>query len=309
MLWLLLLAVCLAAVMPFADEWRRSPMGAAARAEAAGDFAALPGGVTRYRWSGPERGPVAVCIHGLTTPSQVWDGMAEGLAAQGFRVLTYDLYGRGYSDRPAGAQDAAFFCTQLEQLLKDQGLGRDLTLIGYSMGGSIATAFAAQNPDWIRQLILIASAGIETEPGRFAALVRHAPLLGDWLMHAVFPRAHRRSCEAERALPSSVPGLADIQIRELRYKGFVPGVLASMRGVLARRQEGEHRSLHRAGVPVLAIWGADDALIPVASAGKLAEWSRLARQDVIADAGHGLLYTHTDAVLQAISKSREGGLT
>lgn len=309
MLWFVLLVLVLAALLPFADEWRRKPMNAAARAAAKGAFADLSQGRTCYRWTGPLRGPVAVCVHGLTTPSQVWDSIAEGLAAQGFRVLTYDLYGRGFSDRPPGRQDAGFFCTQLEDLLEDQGISQDFTLLGYSMGGAIATAYAARHPDQIRQLILIASAGVETEPGRFAALVRHVPLLGDWLMHAVFPRAHTRACAAERSLPSSVPGLIDTQIGELRYKGFVPAVLSSMRGILARPQEEEHRSLHRAGVPVLAVWGKEDALIPVTAAGRLAEWSRLARQDVVEGAGHGLPYSHAEAVLQAISQSHEGGLT
>ena len=109
MLWFVLLVLALAALLPFADEWRRKPMNAAARTVARGDFADLSQGRTCYRWTGPLRGPVAVCVHGLTTPSQVWDSIAEGLAAQGFRVLTYDLYGRGFSDRPPGRQDAGFF--------------------------------------------------------------------------------------------------------------------------------------------------------------------------------------------------------
>ena len=309
MLWILLLMLALAAVLPFTDEWRRKPMGAKPRSQAPGAFADLPQGLTHYSWSGPLRGPVAVCIHGLTTPSQVWGGIAEGLAGQGFRVLTYDLYGRGFSDRPAGQQDADFFCRQLEALLADQGIGQDFTLAGYSMGGAIATAFAARHPDQVRQLILIAAAGVETEPGRFASLVRHMPLLGDWLMHAIFPRAHRRGCEAERALPCSVPGLIEVQKGELGYKGFVPGVLSAMRGILARPLEAEHRALDRAGVPVLAIWGQEDGLIPVTAAGTLAQWSRLARQEVVQGAGHGLPYTHTEAVLQAISQSHKGGLS
>lgn len=307
MLWFPVLVFCLVAGLPFADEWRRKAMGKSARADAPGNFAELSRGATHYRWSGPLRGPVAVCVHGLTTPSPVWEGIAEGLAGQGFRVLAYDLYGRGYSDRPPGRQDADFFCEQLEELLADQGVGQDFTLLGYSMGGAVAAEFAARNPDRIRQLVLIAAAGVVTEQGRFAALVRRVPLAGDWLMHAVFPRAHARACEAERALPSSVPDLPDIQLRELSFKGFLPAVLSSMRGILAHPQEAAHRALHRAGVPVLAVWGSEDVLVPVSAAGRLAEWNRSALQEVAEGAGHGLPYTHTDAVLQAINRSREIG--
>lgn len=130
-----LLVLLMIAVLPYAGEWRCKPMKGAARVDAPGGFAELPRGLTRYRWSGLLRGPVAVCARRLTTPGQAWEGIAEGLAAQGIRVLTYDLYGRGYSDRPAGRQDAESFCGQLEELLENQGIGEDVTLIGYSMGG------------------------------------------------------------------------------------------------------------------------------------------------------------------------------
>lgn len=301
---IILLIIALVAFLPFLDERRRQKMGATARASAEGEFAQLSQGVTHYRWTGPLRGPVAVCVHGLTTPAAVWDGVAEGLAAQGFRVLTYDLYGRGFSDRPKGRQTGAFFMRQLDDLLNDQGVGQDITLLGYSMGGSIATAFAAQNPDRIRQLVLLAPAGVETDAGLLAVIIRRVPALGDWLMHAIFPRMHVRATETERALPTSVPGLIEIQQKELSYKGFVPAVLSSMRGILSERQEEEHRSLHRESVPVLAIWGREDALIPVSAAGRLAEWSRHAQQEVVEGAGHGLPYTHSAEVLAAISSSR-----
>lgn len=35
----------------------------------------------------------------------------------GYRILTYDLYGRGYSDRPSGKQNREFFLQQLDDLL------------------------------------------------------------------------------------------------------------------------------------------------------------------------------------------------
>ena len=81
--------------------------------------------MTHYRWHGPVREPVLVAIHGLTTPSMVWDELARGFVAFGFRVLTYNLYGRGYSDAYDGTQDAAHFVKQLEELLADQDVGQD----------------------------------------------------------------------------------------------------------------------------------------------------------------------------------------
>lgn len=89
---------------PVFAELRRIRMTPEVRSEAEGSFATLSQGDTHYTWIGPLRGPVAVCIHGMTTPSFVWHGLAKGLAAWGYRVLIYDLYGRGYSDRPVACR-------------------------------------------------------------------------------------------------------------------------------------------------------------------------------------------------------------
>jgi len=148
-----------------------------------GDRAPLDTGKTPQadQWIGPVRGPVAVLIHGLSTPSAVWQDVAQGLANAGYRVLAYDLYGRGFSDAPSGKQDAEFFVTQLDEILADQGLAEDLTLVGYSMGGAIATAFAATEPHRMKRVILLAPAGIETNESGFSRFCRTTPVLGDWV--------------------------------------------------------------------------------------------------------------------------------
>lgn len=304
MIWqaaiVLVIFLVVVAVWPFACEALRAPMNEAARRAAPGEFAQLSQGVTHYRWIGPARGPVAVCIHGLTTPSMVWDAVAQGLARMGFRVLVYDLYGRGYSDRAPGLQDQDFFVRQLDDLLDAQGVGNDITLLGYSMGGAIATVFTARNPARVRRMILLAPAGMGHDLGRLAAFTRDTPVLGDWLMLLRYPRAHMKGTEAERNLPSEVAGIVDYQQAELGKRGFVPAVLSSLRGILPRPLEEAHRTIGRADIPVLAIWGHDDTVIPLRAMGQLAQWNLTARHEVIEGAGHGLTYTHASAVLDAI---------
>lgn len=298
MIWGFLALVALIAV-PLLREALRPRMDAAARAEAPGAFATLSRGLTHYRWQGPEHGAVTVCVHGLTTPSFVWDGLVPGLAAAGRRVLVYDLYGRGFSDRPEGAQDAAFFTGQLRELLADQGVTGPVTLIGYSMGGAIATEFAAKHPERVQDVILIAPAGLGHDLGPVARIVAGGGPLALWLMLAAFPRSFQRGCEAERALPSSVPGIVDLQQVQLRWRGFVPAVARSLSGILAQDLAPVHARITQSGPPVHAIWGADDTVIPIACKGRLAALNPAARQSVIAGAGHGLTYTHTAQVLAA----------
>jgi len=298
--WILVALIGLGVAWPFIREARKPAMNAQARRSAPGEFVTLSRGVTHYQWLGATRGPVAVCVHGLTTPSYVWGPIANGLGRLGFRVLVYDLYGRGYSDRPGGPQDAPFFVAQLADLLDELGVEEDITLLGYSMGGAIATSFAATYPEKLRQLVLIASAGMGHNLGPVARLVQNHDKLGRWLMLALYGRSHRQATEAERGLPSSIENIVDLQQGELTMRGFVPAVLSSMRGILDEDQEEDHREVSREGIQVLAIWARDDEVIPITGMGKLAEWNRVARHEVIEGAGHGLAYTHTDEVMHAM---------
>jgi pimeloyl-ACP methyl ester carboxylesterase len=296
MMWVLLILVAIVAV-PLVIEYNRRVMDDVARGSAPGQFAELAKGVTHFDWHGPARGSVVVCIHGLTTPSFVWRGITRGLALMGFRVLTYDLYGRGYSDRPKGGQDVDFFLSQLQELLTHEDGDGDITLIGYSMGGAIATCYAAAHPERIRQLVLLAPAGMGVVSGKMGNFVAKTPIIGDWLMLALYPHMLRKGLKAERGLPTSVPNIGALQAAELDYKRFVPSVLASIRGFLPRSLGAEHQVLHAQEMPILAIWGKEDRVIPLAAVGTLAEWSRNARQEAIEGAGHGLTYTHTDRIL------------
>lgn len=302
MMWIFLILAAVIAI-PLVIELTREPMSDKARAQATGQFAQLSQGITYYEWFGPPRGPVVVCVHGLTTPSFVWNSLSKGLALMGYRVLTYDLYGRGYSDRPAGQQNRDFFLQQLNDLLAYEGITGKFSIIGYSMGGAIVTHFTATYPDRIQQLILLAPAGMGTVAGKFANFIGKTPIVGDWLMLALYPTQLRKGINAERHLPNAAPEINDLQENELRFRGFVPAVLSSLRGLLGNALIDEHKAIHDAGVPVLSIWGRDDDVIPLAAVGTLAQWSRNSVQEVVDGAGHGLPYTHTNEVLAIIRET------
>jgi pimeloyl-ACP methyl ester carboxylesterase len=301
LIWfLVLLGICAALAAPFAIEHYRPAMSDGRRGSAAGQFAELSQGVTHFHLSGPADGPLIVCVHGLTTPSFVWEPLARALVGLGFRVLVYDLYGRGYSDRPSGLQDKAFFNTQLNDLLAHLEMDQPFHLIGYSMGGAIASGFAAGHPTRVRRLVLLASAGARLRQTPLLGIIRNRPFAGLWIMLAVYPSQLRRGIRAERGTTSASADIFDGQEMQLEFRGFVPAVLSSLRGILNHPMEGEHLALRNANLPVLALWGADDDVIPPSALGQLAAWNRTIVHEVVEDAGHGLPYTHTDIVLEYI---------
>lgn len=298
--WLIPVAVLLLlAGLPWLAESRRQGIEAF-RANAPGRFAKLSQGVTHYRWLGPARGPVVVCVHGLTTPSPVWYAIAEGIGKLGYRVLVYDLYGRGFSDAPRGAQTGDFFARQLSDLLEHQGLKDDITLMGYSMGGSICTHFTAKHPERVRRLVLLASGGVWLRESTLTRLSRVMPLVGDWL-HATFGvRAERRALRKQLGRPFDVQGIVEVQLGEYKSRGFVRSVLSSRRHMLADMQEKAHRTIASAAVPVVGIWAEKDEVIPLKSLGTMTQWNRSVRQEVIPLADHAVGFTHSAEVVEVL---------
>jgi hypothetical protein len=100
-----------------------------------GQFIKLSDGYVHYELSGPEDGPVVVLIHGISTPYFIWDDAQSALTKAGFRVLRYDLYGRGFSDRPNVTYDEQLFDRQLLELLSALKIREPADLVGSSLGG------------------------------------------------------------------------------------------------------------------------------------------------------------------------------
>ncbi|SDH40739.1 alpha/beta fold hydrolase [Alloyangia pacifica] len=293
-------ALPLLAALPGIGELRRRKLDSTRRAEAPGRFARLSQGETHYCLTGPEDGELVVCIHGLTAPSVVFKALARHLAAQGKRVLIYDLYGRGYSDRPRALQTPGFFTRQLHELLSALELRGPVTLLGYSLGATVAVQFAAEMPERVSRLVLLAPAGIESELSPIVDWTAQHRGVGDWLFHMVFPKAHRQNVIESSDARSEVPEVDRIHLAELERRGYVRSVLSSLRGCLQEPQEAQHRRVAGLGIPVLAIWGGQDRMVRSDGMEQLQSWNPSVELRLIEDAWHGVPHTHASEVARII---------
>jgi len=295
-IWLALgLAVLFAA--PLAVEALRVPVRRRRLRGVPGEIISLPGGLTHVVREGPESGPVVVLVHGITTPLYVWAGIAPLLAEAGYRVIRYDLFGRGLSDRPRARQDADFFADQLEALLDHEGVEGPCVLVGYSMGGAVAATHVAGAPDGVAALVLIAPTGLA--PAEVPGVLK-VPVLGDWLMWMIGGRLQLRRLKLLEGGPSVIPDFHGREAEEAGTRGYARSVISALRQVVLRDFTAEHVAVAKAGVPVLAIWGAEDRSVPIASAGRLAEVNPDARQHQIDGVGHGLPHTRPGEVAAEI---------
>jgi pimeloyl-ACP methyl ester carboxylesterase len=118
--WLLLTLLLLGLLLylPYRLQLRETAvLDAAARQQLGGTYLALPQGVVHYELAGPAGAPVVVLVHGFSVPSYLWDRTVVPLQQAGYRVLRFDLYGRGYSDRPDVDYGLDVYVSQLRDLL------------------------------------------------------------------------------------------------------------------------------------------------------------------------------------------------
>ncbi|KAI8897342.1 Alpha/Beta hydrolase protein [Globomyces pollinis-pini] len=145
--------------------------------------ALLPQGATNYYFVGPEDGTRIVFVHGIISPARSVSKFIQCLANSGFRVLCYDLYGRGHSENPDANHDNALLVSQLANLLQYLNWTR-VNLIGYSLGGAIAAGFASKFKRLVNSITFIAPAGIMKTESPLVTMVR-IPIIGSIYFHTL----------------------------------------------------------------------------------------------------------------------------
>ena len=104
-----------------------------------------------HEW--PGTGPAIVCIHGLTANHVCWRSMADILAPT-YRLIGYDLRGRGDSDKPPTGYSLDQHGRDLLALLDHFGL-KKAVLMGHSLGAHIALKFSVAHPERVSKLVLV----------------------------------------------------------------------------------------------------------------------------------------------------------
>ena len=261
LLWLALLAVLLVAILGPYLALRREvrTLDAAARKALGGRYVTLPSGVTHYELSGPEDGPTVVLIHGGTIPLYTWDAQVSALRNAGFRILRYDHFGRGYSDRPHVDYDRAFYRKQLEDLLAALEIEGSVNLVGVSFGGAIAATFAEAHPERVAKLVLIAPV-VDYAEGRALFGLAKVPLLSEWYARVFSVRATVARANGFFEESGADPSYAQRFEEQTRYAGYEQALLSMSRTNALTSYRETYAALDEQ--PTLLIWGADDGEIP-----------------------------------------------
>lgn len=239
------------------------------RAELERDYLASPadmidiqGALLHVRDDGPAEAPAVIMVHGFGASLHTWEPWASALS-QSHRVIRFDLPGSGLSppDPENDYRDQRVIALLLA-LMDEKAIAR-ASLIGHSIGGRIAWRAAADHPERIEKLVLIAPDGFASPGFEYGRAPETSMLLN--VMRYVLPKAMLRSNLAQSyGDPAALTGPTVDRYYDLM---LAPGSRQALLNRLEQTVLADPRPLlERIARPVLLVWGEQDGLIPFSNA-------------------------------------------
>lgn len=272
----------------------REPMPAGPAAAGAG-FIEVDGAEYHARITGD--GPPVVFLHGFLSTAGVWDPVI-GRLGQGFKCVAVDLPGFGRSAKGASVPAGVWGRAEWLRALMDALRLDTVTLVGASMGGQTALAFANRYPARVKNLVLIAPFAREPDP--YPTRDAWTWPLVVWLFErGMFSRqwlAWRQGQQMTR--PHRLPrGRIDELFRQTQTPGFLDGIRD---GYIRPPVDDLRERLADVRTPVVVLWGAGDHTLSVELSREIADRVPTGRLRVIAGAGHSVQLDEPETVARII---------
>jgi pimeloyl-ACP methyl ester carboxylesterase len=280
---------------------RRAPRVRAHHAEIAGSQA---------HWLAAGSGEPVLLVHGLGNNALVWRRVMGGLA-RGHHVVAPDLPGFGHSSPVQTRDPLATYAEFVAELIRRIGRGVPAALVGNSTGGAVALRVALTRPELVSRLVLVDPAGVGQGVPSWWRLVRFEPLVRALsavplaltprpVLEWVIGQAYRRMTFAEPAHAS------DRSVRlfaaGLNSRERIHRFLRNAHDVVDAFER-DVQSLERPlPVPVLAVWGREDRLVPLHDALVLLERIGGLEVRIIDGCGHSPQLERPEAFLDAVGE-------
>lgn len=243
-------------------------------------------------WEGPA--PTVLFHHGVGACGAVWDGWTTALAGR-FRLVRFDLRGHGASPLPPG------FEWSLDSTVDDLGAVADAAgadrfhLVGESLGGTVALAYAARRPERVLSLTVsngthLGGAIENLDP--WQRLIREEGM-GSWSAHMMKERFF------DGALTPRMARWYEEQQASAEPSAILDGA-AMLAGTDLTPE------LARVSCPVLLLHPDSSPFIPVEAMAALRRVLPDARLQVFAHARHGLPYSHAAECAAVLSRFLDG---
>jgi pimeloyl-ACP methyl ester carboxylesterase len=202
---------------------------------------------------------VIIFVHGLGSYLPAWKKNIEGLKND-FRTIALDLPGYGKSSKELHPGTPEFYADVIVQFMDKLGIEK-ANISGHSMGGQAAITMALKYPDRVKNLILVAPAGIEEftegqkEWFREVMTVQGVKLTPVNTLRAnVYANFYNMPDDAEFMITDRI-ALRDAE----QFENYCYTVVQSVNGMV---DQPVVHLLDRISRPTLIVFGENDNLIP-----------------------------------------------
>ena len=214
----------------------------------------------------PEDDPDAIVVisHGVSEHADRYGHVAADLLAHGHAVYALDHRGHGRSEGDRAVIDrldnALADIDTLVSIASERHPGRPVFLLGHSLGGCLALAYALRHQDRLAGLILSAPVAVLEAASKAQLLVARA-------LSRVAPRLGAYSVDAD-AVSTDPAVVSDYESDPLNHHGKVP--VRTLAEVAAEIETFPDR-VPSLRIPLLVMHGSEDTLVPLEASRMLEE--------------------------------------
>ncbi len=224
-------------------------------------------------------GTAVVLLHGFAEDSAVWDAQVQDLKDH-CRLIVPDLPGSGKSAVKGGERTIEDFADNIFSMLQ-QEQAKQCIILGHSMGGYIALAFAEKYPSLVKAFGLLHSTAFadsdEKKQNRLRGMEMMRTYGGYHFIKTTTPNLFSAAFKA--AQTEKVAALIEAG------KAFTVDALQQYYGAMMHRPD-RTRVLANAKVPVLFIMGVEDVAAPVNDVLQQVHLPEIAYIHILENVGH-----------------------
>ncbi len=240
---------------------------------------------------GDPQGSPIVLIHCYTCSMNWWGQLAPMLEA-GHRVIRVDLLGHGGSEKPSAGYEIEKQANAIAEALNELGVS-GATVVGHSLGGTVATALAAQSPEVATKVAIVDQAPDSSfDDESFTQRLAYVPVIGQAMerMVQIAPSSEVQDQYEDAFAPGfniasgfENPDEVVDDLREMTYTAFDKTADAETDYTDERPLDDR---LSDVGLPLLVIFGAEDQIYDADEA--LERYAEIpgAQTELVEGAGH-----------------------
>jgi pimeloyl-ACP methyl ester carboxylesterase len=223
-----------------------------------GEIVELAGGDLHYKDEGDRDDPVVILLHGFASSQRWWDRVAPDLARRGLRVIRFDLLGHGGSEKPRDGYAPDEQARRVAAALRKLRVKR-ATVVGHSMGGTVASALVEQEPRLVRRLAVIGTLprdGFAELP--FTGRVATWPVVGELVRRFAPDQVIKAGLDSAIADDVDVPDAFVDDVDGMTFSSYDKSITEANEFVEDRPNSERVAS---SDVPLLVIFGTADEIV------------------------------------------------